>query len=1117
MRLGDSDYNNRINIDNNDNTNNSGILINPLSNNNIGHYKSNNNNGNDLRQLGHNSHMNVELNYNNGISNDIINIGTISTRVGGNMHANLPPNVIKPGNMYPSGIYQPNAPENNQSTGAIIGTTPSSSSSSYYLPRRLINNSTNIMNPTSFAGAMMNSTVRSAMGREYQPYQPSEPTMVHDPYLFRSQETPDHMHLPNLYGPNPQLQGMQMQVQYPVQQLQQHPNQHPNQQLQQQLEHQQLQQQHQLQQLQQLQHQQPIAKRRVTRACDYCRKRKIRCDPVNPDTQKCNNCFKNDFECTFFFHEELERKKRDAHLKELTPAVENDNNVASNSVNDDDIIEDDILLITELTNSSDPKITKFMKIMNNRIKKIDRKVKVTEDISKNMKPMLDKLVATDGTIFNEYQFVTRMVPRKYTQSLITPLVMKWILRETPTEETPEEYIKPLEDMFDHSIKWYTIQKKRIVNFSSFLNRNNGMNIYPLPDRDTTDILLRCFYESVIHTSLIDHISSIEIFQLSQKYYVSGPSTLSFSERFFVSICIFGGVKFAVFQGVNRTFLPDIEVLKNVGTQMFCNLMLFYNISTEGSSDLLYLKGLLVLSKLCHLMLNSQIAYEILEQARRVALALGLNRDETYHNMAPNMAITKMGIWAYLICRDRTLASDLSKPFLVKNTYLDFSSSNANTAIFDKIISFHSTSSLINGKKSSITEADLQKIMKCSDTRERIDILVSYPEYIPFVLNYHGFHLFELDGVVYEACFYVNTTNNVSFEEKFDEVVDINDRLRIWLESLSPAMRLDSYEEYFILLKLKKKDEGLDHEYEGLCTRVLTSHLHFYSLSLTVAQFALSMIRDNFEASMRSKKDTKKLMIAFETQYLDSAEQILIIFRNFSNVSIRYLEIREYVMSAIFTLILYVIDNQGDKDKFIANALVIKGLQKTFNYMSRFIEEDFVSDSVKFVADLFIFAFLMKSAILSFNNKNSLAGSYNFHPEDYNEIIRRLTELMKKIKENELSIFKSCITSTIRNGSNKILTDITKEFLELLESDEYLLSSSHLTRKPIPNLKDLYDVVSMHPFKWDIDSPVQPDLDGPELRESLFDNDDGFFNHFPYSEFFYDRNFSFDKTLGEMNM
>ncbi|KAL3233409.1 Halotolerance protein 9 [Nakaseomyces bracarensis] len=55
-----------------------------------------------------------------------------------------------------------------------------------------------------------------------------------------------------------------------------------------------------------------LYKRRSTKACDHCRKRKIRCDDVNEITGRCPNCTKFNVPCTFIFHEELQQKKKRA-------------------------------------------------------------------------------------------------------------------------------------------------------------------------------------------------------------------------------------------------------------------------------------------------------------------------------------------------------------------------------------------------------------------------------------------------------------------------------------------------------------------------------------------------------------------------------------------------------------------------------------------------------------------------------------------------------------------------------------------------------------------------------------------------------------------------------------
>ncbi|KAF8994382.1 hypothetical protein BDQ17DRAFT_1096678 [Cyathus striatus] len=43
-----------------------------------------------------------------------------------------------------------------------------------------------------------------------------------------------------------------------------------------------------------------VKKRRVAqRACDICRRRKIKCDEPKPPHNKCSNCFQQGVECTY--------------------------------------------------------------------------------------------------------------------------------------------------------------------------------------------------------------------------------------------------------------------------------------------------------------------------------------------------------------------------------------------------------------------------------------------------------------------------------------------------------------------------------------------------------------------------------------------------------------------------------------------------------------------------------------------------------------------------------------------------------------------------------------------------------------------------------------------------
>ncbi|KAH3898763.1 Zn(II)2Cys6 transcription factor domain-containing protein SCDLUD_005098 [Saccharomycodes ludwigii] len=61
--------------------------------------------------------------------------------------------------------------------------------------------------------------------------------------------------------------------------------------------------------------------KRVNKACDDCRKRKIKCTELDPVLGKCTNCIKLDVDCTFYHYENmaLRRKaKRQLYLKDHT-------------------------------------------------------------------------------------------------------------------------------------------------------------------------------------------------------------------------------------------------------------------------------------------------------------------------------------------------------------------------------------------------------------------------------------------------------------------------------------------------------------------------------------------------------------------------------------------------------------------------------------------------------------------------------------------------------------------------------------------------------------------------------------------------------------------------------
>lgn len=71
-------------------------------------------------------------------------------------------------------------------------------------------------------------------------------------------------------------------------------------------------------------------KRRVNKACDRCRRRKIKCNDIDEVEGKCSNCIKFKTACTFRHHEEMMRRSRMKAEKRIEKSRESEGNWARN-------------------------------------------------------------------------------------------------------------------------------------------------------------------------------------------------------------------------------------------------------------------------------------------------------------------------------------------------------------------------------------------------------------------------------------------------------------------------------------------------------------------------------------------------------------------------------------------------------------------------------------------------------------------------------------------------------------------------------------------------------------------------------------------------------------------
>lgn len=176
-------------------------------------------------------------------------------------------------------------------------------------------------------------------------------------------------------------------------------------------------------------------KKRVSKACDHCRKRKIRCDEVDQQTKKCSNCIKFQLPCTFKHRDEILKKKRKLEIKHHATPEESlqtsnsiSNPVASSSVpnsgrfellNGNSPLESNIIdKVSNIQNNLNKK-------MNSKIEKLDRKMSYIIDSVARLEWLLDKAVKKQEGKYKEKNNLPKPARKIYPTALLTAQKLYW--------------------------------------------------------------------------------------------------------------------------------------------------------------------------------------------------------------------------------------------------------------------------------------------------------------------------------------------------------------------------------------------------------------------------------------------------------------------------------------------------------------------------------------------------------------------------------------------------------------------------------------------------------------------------------------------------------------------
>ena len=312
-------------------------------------------------------------------------------------------------------------------------------------------------------------------------------------------------------------------------------------------------------------------KSRVTKACDYCRKRKIRCTEIDLAYGRCRNCIKYNKDCTFHFHEELKRRREEA-----LNSKENGKSVKKLKCDKENTVEDESsdtaarssnasstgsppklpqsTLLQEIEegpacqsaeNKEDDDLSDLVPIdkeilekMELNHTKVSRKVFVLEEICKKMKGTIEKLVEETKIDVLDKEYMKRPKRKQYSKALLTKQKMFHFRQNVSSHLTDEEFLSPINEMFTTTFKYFILQTKLALDFSfrSASSPSSDNILYPLPRLAIAKRLL----ENIKCPSLASllHITDVDqCLEFAEIYCDPLKGRLTPSQAFLLNICL----------------------------------------------------------------------------------------------------------------------------------------------------------------------------------------------------------------------------------------------------------------------------------------------------------------------------------------------------------------------------------------------------------------------------------------------------------------------------------------------------------------------------------------------------------------------------------------------------
>lgn len=874
-------------------------------------------------------------------------------------------------------------------------------------------------------------------------------------------------------------------------------------------------------------------KRRASKACEYCRKRKTKCDELNPYTNKCSNCSKAGVDCVFL-NEPAKKKNKSV--------TSQDNHTSPNATgatgkvskkNNDNNISTDIGKGKKNKGANEKSSQNTAEGISLRMAKIDRKMSVVIDNVARFEWLLDKLVQKQNEKKVEPTSLTKPKRKIYTTSLLTSQKLHWIKKKMCSDISDEEFTEPLNDILSNGLKWYVAQIKQYTDFSSPCLYGVEFKVHPLPTELQAKRILENF--NTYLTSVTGVFDSSECYKVTDKFYGPDNENMTFTEHLLlnVSICS-GALATRMLTAGESQFLrkdrhdPTLEELKEIENNCFLNCMFYYHKISTVCSGPKTLMPLFLLTKYLQANYNTEIANTILTTAVRFTIDMSMNKKATYKSLSLNEQIKKRSMWWHFFATDKLFSLALSRPPMLLEEDMDMLTDQNYLEVIKEYI--------------------LPNIMKNKEERERVSdlqeglaIIINYSEYIPFFTSYYVTKLLRIESKLYSTCFSVRNTIDNSFDGLLSKAIELYDSLKNWRDNLHPSMRLESYRQYISLLFSQSQIENPAVAFELACSHVLACHFRCLYLVINLSMFIVSLLQDNENLFKDSLHDIPNIYKNFSEQYIFASVKMVEIFQNINFEFHTYNDLVYPFLTGVYVILLHVVDEM-DNAKNLEIPSLIELLLKAHEGIMGENFKHLDSFNMKWTISLYIYTYLLKYVIKYYNTNHPLASQHTFSIDHFDEILNTLSNNTRNVKK---SAVHRLITSLKDNGMyddsentdngdelkehyHELFNDLNKYTIKILKSDDMVkvkdnwdnyspkkMEDISLFPNNCPSFSILYPIHSSETNHFTNASTYNNHSSTSKVESSEPSDDEDiktFRNLLPLGDLLYDRDFRFIKPF-----